>query len=141
MGGIVDLKLELVLVPVADVDRSKAFYTEKAGFNLDVDTEPTPGFRIVQPRSRAQGLRLVRRLRRSRREHVGPTGGPEQVAVRGPRGSFRLLILRVVRDGRRVELESDEGLIPRNPGIVTGLDDVGVAGCSVTLGPVLVIDM
>ena len=48
MGGIVDLKLELVLVPVADVDRSKAFYTEKAGFNLDVDTEPSPGFRIVQ---------------------------------------------------------------------------------------------
>jgi catechol 2,3-dioxygenase-like lactoylglutathione lyase family enzyme len=44
----VDLKLELVLVPVADVDRAKAFYTEKVGFNLDVDTEPAPGFRIVQ---------------------------------------------------------------------------------------------
>lgn len=43
-----DLKLELVLLPVADVDRAKAFYTEKVGFNLDVDTEPTPGFRIVQ---------------------------------------------------------------------------------------------
>ena len=43
-----DLKLELVLIPVADVDRAKAFYTEKVGFNLDVDTEPAPGFRIVQ---------------------------------------------------------------------------------------------
>ena len=43
-----DFKLELVLVPVADVDRAKAFYTEKVGFNLDVDTEPAPGFRIVQ---------------------------------------------------------------------------------------------
>jgi catechol 2,3-dioxygenase-like lactoylglutathione lyase family enzyme len=37
-----------VLVPVTDVDRAKTFYTEKAGFNLDVDTEPAPGFRIVQ---------------------------------------------------------------------------------------------
>jgi catechol 2,3-dioxygenase-like lactoylglutathione lyase family enzyme len=44
----VDLKLELVLLPVADVDRAKAFYTEKVGFNLDVDTEPVEGFRIVQ---------------------------------------------------------------------------------------------
>ena len=43
-----DLRLELVLLPVDDVDRSKSFYTEKAGFNLDVDTEPSPGFRIVQ---------------------------------------------------------------------------------------------
>ena len=32
-----DWKLELVVVPVSDVDRAKAFYTEKAGFNLDVD--------------------------------------------------------------------------------------------------------
>jgi catechol 2,3-dioxygenase-like lactoylglutathione lyase family enzyme len=45
---IVDLKLELVLVPVSDVDRAKAFYTEKAGFKLDVDTGPAPGFRVVQ---------------------------------------------------------------------------------------------
>jgi catechol 2,3-dioxygenase-like lactoylglutathione lyase family enzyme len=44
----VDLKLELVLVPVSDVDRAKAFYTEKAGFDLDVDTAPAPGFRVVQ---------------------------------------------------------------------------------------------
>jgi catechol 2,3-dioxygenase-like lactoylglutathione lyase family enzyme len=44
----VDLKLELVLVPVSNVDRAKAFYTEKVGFKLDVDTEPAEGFRIVQ---------------------------------------------------------------------------------------------
>lgn len=43
-----DLKLELVLLPVADVDRTKAFYTEQCGFNLDVDTSPAPGMRIVQ---------------------------------------------------------------------------------------------
>jgi catechol 2,3-dioxygenase-like lactoylglutathione lyase family enzyme len=44
----VDLKLELVLVPVSDVNRAKAFYTEKVGFNLDVDSQPSEGFRIVQ---------------------------------------------------------------------------------------------
>jgi catechol 2,3-dioxygenase-like lactoylglutathione lyase family enzyme len=43
-----DLKLELVLIPVSDVDRAKAFYTEKVGFNLDVDTRPSEGFRVVQ---------------------------------------------------------------------------------------------
>ena len=32
-----DFKLELVLIPVSDVDRAKAFYTEQAGFVLDVD--------------------------------------------------------------------------------------------------------
>jgi catechol 2,3-dioxygenase-like lactoylglutathione lyase family enzyme len=42
------MKLELVLVPVSDVDRAKAFYTEKLGFSLDVDTTPTPEFRVVQ---------------------------------------------------------------------------------------------
>jgi catechol 2,3-dioxygenase-like lactoylglutathione lyase family enzyme len=43
-----DFKLELVLIPVADVDRAKAFYTEKLGFALDVDTAPMEGFRVVQ---------------------------------------------------------------------------------------------
>ena len=41
-------KLELVLVPVADVDRTKTFYTEKVGFNLDVDHRAGDDFRIVQ---------------------------------------------------------------------------------------------
>jgi catechol 2,3-dioxygenase-like lactoylglutathione lyase family enzyme len=44
----VDYKLELVLLPVSDVDRAKSFYTEKVGFDLDVDTSPTEGFRVVQ---------------------------------------------------------------------------------------------
>jgi catechol 2,3-dioxygenase-like lactoylglutathione lyase family enzyme len=43
-----DYKLELVLIPVSDVDRAKAFYTEQVGFALDVDTTPTEGFRVVQ---------------------------------------------------------------------------------------------
>jgi predicted enzyme related to lactoylglutathione lyase len=43
-----DMKLELVPVPVTDVDRAKAFYTEQLGFVLDVDVQPTEGMRIVQ---------------------------------------------------------------------------------------------
>jgi catechol 2,3-dioxygenase-like lactoylglutathione lyase family enzyme len=43
-----EYKLELVLIPVSDVDRAKAFYTEKLGFDLDVDTTPLEGFRVVQ---------------------------------------------------------------------------------------------
>ena len=43
-----DYKLELVLVPVSDVDRAKAFYTEKLGFDLDVDHAPSDDFRVVQ---------------------------------------------------------------------------------------------
>ena len=43
-----DLKLELVLIPVTDVDRAKDFYVEKAGFSLDVDHQPNDDFRVVQ---------------------------------------------------------------------------------------------
>jgi catechol 2,3-dioxygenase-like lactoylglutathione lyase family enzyme len=43
-----DYRLELVLVPVSDVDRAKAFYTEKLGFALDVDHRPSDAFRVVQ---------------------------------------------------------------------------------------------
>ena len=43
-----DLKLELVLLPVSDVDRAKAFYVEKCGFNLDVDHDVNEEFRVVQ---------------------------------------------------------------------------------------------
>ncbi|MES9538190.1 glyoxalase superfamily protein [Spirillospora sp. NPDC049024] len=43
-----DFKLELVAVPVSDVDRAKAFYTEKAGFNLDHDHRVSDEIRFVQ---------------------------------------------------------------------------------------------
>ena len=42
------MKLELVPVPVADVDRAKAFYTGQLGFVADVDVRPAPGVRVVQ---------------------------------------------------------------------------------------------
>ena len=43
-----DYKLELVVVPVSNVDRAKAFYAERAGFTVDVDHQPNEHFRVVQ---------------------------------------------------------------------------------------------
>ena len=43
-----DLKIEVVPIPVSDVDAAKAFYTEKIGFDLDHDMRPTEGMRVVQ---------------------------------------------------------------------------------------------
>ncbi len=43
-----DWKLELVAIPVSDVDRAKTFYTEKAGFHADHDYQVSEGLRFVQ---------------------------------------------------------------------------------------------
>ena len=43
-----DMKLELVAVPVSDVNRAKAFYVDQIGFNADHDFQVTPELRFVQ---------------------------------------------------------------------------------------------
>src|SRR5215207_8236817 len=43
-----DWKLELVLLPVTDVDRAKTFYSEQLGFRVDVDHRAGDNFRVVQ---------------------------------------------------------------------------------------------
>jgi catechol 2,3-dioxygenase-like lactoylglutathione lyase family enzyme len=43
-----DMKLELVPLPVTDVDRAKHFYTEQLGFRTDVDEQITDQLRVVQ---------------------------------------------------------------------------------------------
>src|SRR6266511_2136160 len=48
MQAIMDWRLELVQVPVSDVDRAKSFYTEKAGFNADHDHRVGDDIRFVQ---------------------------------------------------------------------------------------------
>ncbi|MEV6174009.1 VOC family protein [Streptomyces sp. NPDC051954] len=40
--------LEVIVVPVADVDRAKSFYTDRCGFHADVDVSPFEGVRFVQ---------------------------------------------------------------------------------------------
>jgi predicted enzyme related to lactoylglutathione lyase len=55
-----DWKLELVPVPVSDVDRAKAFYTEKVGFNADHDHRVSDEVRFVQltPRGSACSIAI-----------------------------------------------------------------------------------
>jgi catechol 2,3-dioxygenase-like lactoylglutathione lyase family enzyme len=43
-----DMKLEVVVIPVSDTDRAKDFYTQQAGFRLDADFPIKDGYRIIQ---------------------------------------------------------------------------------------------
>jgi catechol 2,3-dioxygenase-like lactoylglutathione lyase family enzyme len=58
----VDWKLELVILPVSDVDRAKAFYADKTGFHVDVDHRAGEDFRVVQltPPGSACSVTLMR---------------------------------------------------------------------------------
>ncbi|HEY7948455.1 MAG TPA: VOC family protein [Acidimicrobiales bacterium] len=57
-----DWKLELVVVPVSDMDRAKAFYLESAGFDLIVDHSAGDDFRVIQlnPRGSACAIALMK---------------------------------------------------------------------------------
>lgn len=59
-----DWKLELVVIPVSDVDRAKAFYVEQVGFRLDVDHRAGEDFRVVQltPSGSACSVTLMRNV-------------------------------------------------------------------------------
>ena len=56
-----DMRLEVVVVPVTDMDRAKAFYSEKVGFKVDVDHGTDSGFRVIQmtPPGSACSISLV----------------------------------------------------------------------------------
>jgi catechol 2,3-dioxygenase-like lactoylglutathione lyase family enzyme len=51
--------LEVVIVPVSDVDRAKAFYAEQLGFNVDHDTKMSDEMRIVQLTPPGSGCSVV----------------------------------------------------------------------------------
>lgn len=54
-----DWKLEVVVVPVSDVDRAKAFYAEQVGFSVDHDTRISDEMRIVQLTPPGSGCSIV----------------------------------------------------------------------------------
>jgi predicted enzyme related to lactoylglutathione lyase len=86
-----DMKLELVPIPVSDVDRAKTFYTERLGFVADVDVRPADGVRVVQltPPGSACSIGF----------------GTGLAAYEGTPGSVRALHLVVADiDGARAEL-------------------------------------
>jgi catechol 2,3-dioxygenase-like lactoylglutathione lyase family enzyme len=73
--NVMDYKLEVVLLPVSDVDRAKSFYTEQLGFNLDVDHRAGEQFRVVQVTHQA-------RRARSRSVSASATRRPARFAAR-----------------------------------------------------------
>jgi catechol 2,3-dioxygenase-like lactoylglutathione lyase family enzyme len=58
-AAVFDMKLELVPLPVADVDRAKTFYVEKLGFKADHDVAPGNGMRVVQLTPRGSACSIV----------------------------------------------------------------------------------
>ena len=54
----VDMKLEVVVIPVSDVDRAKAFY-EKLGWRLDIDVAPSEDFRAMQFTPPGSGCSII----------------------------------------------------------------------------------
>jgi predicted enzyme related to lactoylglutathione lyase len=60
----VDWKLEQIIIPVADIDRAKNFYMERAGFGLDVDYQAGEDFRVVQltPHGSACSIALMKNV-------------------------------------------------------------------------------
>ena len=102
-----DFKLELVAVPVSDVDRAKAFYTDQAGFNADHDHVVSDEIRFVQltppgsacsislgkglvdtPPGSAQGLQLVVSDIEAARDELAGRGVEVSEIQRFPWGAF-----------------------------------------------------
>src|SRR5438270_7561854 len=82
--GKVDMKLEIQVIPVSDVDRSKGFY-ERLGWRLDDDVAPLDGLRIVQFTPPGSGTSVTfgngltnchARLSRGRTRRLRHRGGP-----------------------------------------------------------------
>jgi len=63
----VDYKLELIVMPVADMDRAKAFYSEQVGFHVDIDHRGGGDFRVIQltPPGSACSITLMRNPERA----------------------------------------------------------------------------
>jgi len=86
-----DWKLEVVVVPVRDVDAAKEFYRGKLGFRLDADSEPSPSLRVVHMTPPGSACSVV----------IGPvliTG------TDGPRAAPSLQLVVTDLDAARAEL-------------------------------------
>ncbi|MEV0389481.1 VOC family protein [Nonomuraea sp. NPDC050643] len=83
-----DGRLEVIPVPVADVERAKHFYSEQLGFVVDHDTQISPGVRVVQLTPRGSACSVV----------IGAPTGTSPGAVQG----LQLVVADV--DAARAEL-------------------------------------
>jgi catechol 2,3-dioxygenase-like lactoylglutathione lyase family enzyme len=103
-----DWKLELVVIPVSDVDRAKAFYTEKAGFHLDHDHRVSEEIRFVQltPPGSACSIAIGKGLMNAQQDY-------ERALKPGN--------LTVTPSGEVEVIDTNEGIIDSRPGSVGGL--------------------
>jgi len=105
-----DWKLEVVVVPVTDVDRAKSFYLDTLGFGLDADSRPTPELRVVHMTPPGSACSVV----------IGPTVVSADAAP-GPRASLQLVVTdieaaRAELAGRGVEVSPVQTLDSRDGG-------------------------
>ena len=90
---VMDWKLEVVVVPVTDIDRAKSFYVDKLGFHLDADTQPTAAMRVVHMTPPGSACSVV----------IGPTQVPAGTDLRTS-ASMQLVVTDI--DAARAELAS-----------------------------------
>src|ERR1017187_845625 len=107
---VMDWKLEVVVVPVTDVDRAKSFYLDKLGFRLDADIRPTPTMRVVHMTPPGSACSVV----------IGPAVVAAD-AVPGPGARMQLVVTdieaaRAELAGRGVETSEIQTLDPRDGG-------------------------
>jgi catechol 2,3-dioxygenase-like lactoylglutathione lyase family enzyme len=105
-----DWKLEVVVVPVTDVDRAKDFYVGKLGFHLDADVRPTSALRVVHMTPPGSACSVV----------VGPTV-VSAAADLGSGARFQLVVTdieaaRAELRGRGIQVSEVETLDPRDGG-------------------------
>jgi catechol 2,3-dioxygenase-like lactoylglutathione lyase family enzyme len=84
-------KLEVVVVPVTDVDRAKDFYVGKLGFHLDADTRPTETLRVVHMTPPGSACSVV----------IGPVQVPAGTDL-GSAGHYQLVVTDI--EAARAEL-------------------------------------
>ncbi|WP_333740476.1 VOC family protein [Streptomyces sp. IBSBF 2806] len=122
-----DMTLEVILLPVSDVDRAKEFYRDKVGFHVDVDGEVMEGVRIVQltPPGSGCSIALVDGLQ-------VPTGVPQpgtyhglQLCVTDAKAAYEELT------ARGVEVSEPRQLAPRDGGTFLYFKDPDGNGWSV----------
>jgi catechol 2,3-dioxygenase-like lactoylglutathione lyase family enzyme len=113
--------LEVVVVPVSDVERAKAFYADGLGFNVDHDTEAVDGKRIVQLTPPGSGCSIVIGDGLSRMEPGSLQG--VQLVVADLRRARAELVGRGVEAGE-IQVVSATGL--RQPDDGENLDNVGI---------------
>jgi catechol 2,3-dioxygenase-like lactoylglutathione lyase family enzyme len=105
-----DWKLEVVVIPVTDVDRAKRFYLDKLGFHLDADVSPSPSLRVVHMTPPGSACSVV----------VGPVIVPAGYDA-GSSARLQLVVqdieaARAELAGRGVDVSAVETLDPRDGG-------------------------